>query len=211
MININKVITGKWRENCYLVNDSNKTTLIIDPGNDFDKIQVLIETNGLIPGAIFNTHAHYDHIGAVKQLKKKYSIPFYLHSKEIKLLRAANFYLNLFEGDIKIQIPTVEYNFDKIDNPTHLEEIFVRIIFTPGHTEGGVCLLIENHLFSGDTLLKGKASRIDLPGGDKTALIDSLNQLSKLSGKIIVHPGHGDSMNLSDQVKYTEAKYKVIS
>lgn len=204
MINIMTVITGKWKENCYLVSNSNKTTLIIDPGDDFNDIADLVESNELKPFAILNTHAHYDHIGAVDQLKKKYSIPFFLHSKDSRLLRAANFYLKLFEGNSKIPIPTVDHYFDEIDNSVLSEEFVIEIIFTPGHTEGGVCLLIENHLFSGDTLLKGGTGRIDLPGGDETALIESVNLLLDLPGNIIVYPGHGDTMKLSGQMKYAK-------
>ena len=87
MITIKQVITGKWKENCYIVYNSNKETFIIDPGNNASDIIQFVKENDLKILAILNTHAHYDHIGGIYELKETFSVPFYLHSEDQKLLK----------------------------------------------------------------------------------------------------------------------------
>jgi hydroxyacylglutathione hydrolase len=196
------IITGKWKENCYVVMDENGDSLIIDPGSDEESIVDFIEANNLKILSILNTHAHFDHIGAVKVLKDKYSVPFYLHSKDRKLLKYANLYMKIFEGDSPVKVPVVDYFFDQTGMTIQLGKFLIHVLFTPGHTEGGVCFRIENLLFTGDTLLKGGIGRVDFPGGDETTLKKSLKIISKLPGNILVYPGHGEPTTLSSELKY---------
>lgn len=203
-MHIRKIVTGKWKENCYIVNSFNNDAIIIDPGSDEECIVNFIEGNRLNIIAILNTHAHYDHIGAVNDLKNKLSIPFFLHSKDQKLLKYANLYTKVFEGDNRISIPTVDYYFDQIGMTIQLGEFSVQVFSTPGHTEGSVCFQIENYLFTGDTLLNGKVGRVDLPGGDEATLNKSLKIISELPVNIIVYPGHGESTSLSSELKYNK-------
>jgi len=207
---IRKVITGKWKANCYFVIGDNKDTLIIDPGSDETNIFKFIEGNNLNILAVLNTHAHFDHIGAVKVLKDKYSVPFWLHFKDQKLLKYANLYIKIFEGDNPVSIPAVDYFFDQAEMTIQLERFSVQVLFTPGHTEGGVCFQIEERIFTGDTLLKGKIGRVDLPGGDEAALKKSLKIISELREDIIAYPGHGDSTTLASELKYNKEFIKAI-
>ena len=208
MIFIEKIVTGKWKENCYIIYDINKYSFIIDPGSNSDRIINFIKSKNLKVLAILNTHGHYDHIGAVKKLKDEFSIHFFLHFKDQSLLNHANLYLKFFLGDEFIQIPKVDYYFDKIRLPIKLVDFSIQILFTPGHTEGSVCFHIEDFIFTGDTLLKGKIGRIDLPGGDEHTMKKSLKRISKLPTIIIIYPGHGESTTLSNELKYNK-KFKI--
>ena len=203
-IKIEQIPNGKWKENCYVVSTVNDNALIIDPGGDEKSIINYIEDNNLNVSAIVNTHAHYDHIGAINILKDEFSIPFFLHSKDAKLLKTANLYAKLFNGTEPIKIPTVDYFFDQIDTQDYIAGFPIKVLFTPGHTWGSVCLLIEDCLFTGDTLLNGKIGRIDLPGGDEQSLKESLKTISKLPKHISIYSGHGTSSTIGNELKYNK-------
>jgi glyoxylase-like metal-dependent hydrolase (beta-lactamase superfamily II) len=195
-----KIITGKLKQNCYLLSN-NKLLIIIDPGNDAKKIVNEINKNNLIPLAILNTHAHFDHIGAVDYLKNKYSIPFYLHSKDTRLLKSANLYQLVFKGDGKIKVPSVDFFFDDDNNQSdNFGEMKFSFLHTPGHTNGSGCIKINNNLFTGDTIMRNVIGRSDLPGGNKNKLIDSLIKIKDLPKNINIYPGHGKNSILSDEI-----------
>jgi len=202
-IEIKKIVNGKWKENCYLVIHSfSQHAIIIDPGNVVEEITEYVTFRHLKILAILNTHAHYDHIGSVAELKNTFSIPFYLHSKDIKLLNHANLYRQIFDGEGYVTIPKVDYFFDQITLPLTLNEFLINVVVTPGHTEGGVCILIDDYLFTGDTLLYGKIGRTDLPGGNQDALYDSLRRLAQLPQNLVIYPGHGQSSFLGEELKH---------
>ena len=198
---IKQIPNGIWRENCYVVSNETKGALIIDPGSDHLAIQYYCDLNKLQVHAILNTHGHYDHIGAIKYLKNKYNIPLYMHSKDSRLVRSANLYKQLFEGEEIINIPTIDYFIDEINNPIKIGDFLIDFISTPGHTSGSVCILIKDCLFTGDTLLKGKVGRVDLPGGDPVLLKKSLIAISKLSNKNKIFPGHGKSSTIKKELE----------
>ena len=97
-INIKNIPNGKWKENCYVVSNLNSDALIIDPGGAVKSIVNFIKDKNLNVRAILNTHAHYDHVGAINKLKDEFSIPLFLHSKDDKLLKDANLYARIFES-----------------------------------------------------------------------------------------------------------------
>jgi hydroxyacylglutathione hydrolase len=158
--------------------------------------------------AIINTHAHYDHIGAVQYLKNKYQLPFFLHSADSRLLKSANLYARLFDETSILKIPKVDYYFDQINIEDHLEVFSIKIIETPGHTQGSVCFLIEDVLFTGDTIFNGDIGRVDLPGGNSKTLHESLRVLSKLPKQTKIYPGHGASSTIEHELN-TNKKFKM--
>lgn len=210
MIYIEKFVNGKWLENCYAVHDAAGHCVIIDPGSSPERIAGFVEDKQLRPLAILNTHAHYDHIGAVEALKRKFGTPFYLHSKDRALLSHANLYRALFDGDALISLPSVDRFVDRIETPIRKGELSIDVLWTPGHTPGGVCFLIEDALFSGDTLLHQKIGRVDLPGGDREALYVSLRKLKRLPPETRVYPGHGDTTTLGDELKHNRAFLRAL-
>ena len=198
-VKVKKIITGRLKQNCYLVS-RNKLLIIIDPGSNATEIVNEINKHNLIPLAILNTHAHFDHIGAIDYLKNKYSIPFYLHSNDNRLLRSANLYQLVFKGDGSIIIPSVDIYFDDNNLNYNIGNIKFSFLHTPGHTNGSVCIKINNNLFTGDTLMKNVIGRSDLPGGNKNKLIDSLMKIKDLPNKLNIYPGHGKKSILGDEI-----------
>ena len=214
MITLTRIITGKWKENCYIVSDSNNDALVIDPGANAAGIRDYVKKNNLEILAILNTHAHHDHIGGIFELKESFATSFYLHSEDQKLLKSANLYAVLFEGESPIKIPQIDFYIDQIETPIRLGDFIINILFTPGHTKGGVCFLIEDMIFTGDTLLEGDIGRVDLPGGDRYSLAKSLKMITELSQKLKVLPGHGKATTiareLSNNIKLSEILLSVL-
>jgi len=209
-IYIHQIPTGRWKENCYIIYDEVKDCIIIDPGSDEKTIIGYIQNKKLNVHAILNTHAHYDHVGAVNALKTVFKSPFYLHSKDKGMLKHINLYRKFFDGDGALPVPDVDVFVDKIKNPIKFGNLKIDVIFTPGHTPGGVSYMLENHLFCGDTLLKRKIGRTDLPGVNKKDFFRSLKQLSELPIDTMIHPGHGQITTLKDEMKNNQQFLEVI-
>lgn len=196
---IKRFVTGKWRENCYVLSDSKGDAVVVDPGGNAEAIIRYAAASKLRVRAIVNTHAHYDHVGAVAAIRHRFKTPFYLHTADKKLLRSANLYRKVFDGTAPIDIPEVDAALEKVKTLV-CGSLKFRVISTPGHTPGSVCLLAQGNLFTGDLLFKGKVGRTDLPGGDKKALKASLKRLSRLPPDTMVYPGHGGSTTLSKEM-----------
>jgi hydroxyacylglutathione hydrolase len=201
-LTIHTIVNGKWKQNCYLVVNSDLDALLIDPGSESDTIARSISELKLNLIGILNTHAHYDHIGAVARLQEEFGVPFYLNSLDTKLMRQANLYRIIFEGTEYIKIPKIDvllcsHNEELVVGPFRVDSIF-----TPGHTEGGTSFLINNNLFSGDTLLYSGPGRVDLPGGNAQKLNESFSILKELDPNYLVYPGHGKPFLLKDSWLY---------
>ena len=152
---IKTIIVGPVSTNCYVVsNESTNEALIIDPGDRADVISKYIEECSLIPKAIMITHAHFDHIGGVNDLVKKYSLPVYMGKDEVKVSEDPTYNLSTMLGDAYSVTPT---NLIDDNEELILAGMKFKTIFTPGHTKGGVCFYFEDDsiLFSGDTLFYG--------------------------------------------------------
>lgn len=188
MINYLTVVTGNiYQENCYIIFDD-KDSIIIDPGDDFDLIDNAITQNKLVPSAVLLTHGHFDHVGAVKSLKEKYNIKVYMNSDDLELLS----FMRTKDFDIDVDIKNLEEIF--------VGNIKIKCIKTPGHSKGSVCYIIDDFLFSGDTLFAGSIGRSDLPGGSPVALLNTLSTIVvKLDDKFIVLPGHGEKSTIAEE------------
>jgi len=174
---------GSYQTNCYILCNG-ADCLIIDPGYEARAILSFMEKQGLIPGAILLTHGHFDHVGAVKELAAETGCRVFLCDQDLSMppMMTAGplFYTDTYaEGDCLT-----------------LAGMSFRVLHTPGHTPGSVCLLFENALFCGDTLFAGSCGRTDLPGGSTAALRASLQRLASLEGDCTVYPGHGEATTL---------------
>lgn len=178
------------KNNNYVVADSEtKEAILIDCSHPDDEIMNWIQAQGFRLQYILLTHGHFDHVLGVNYYKEHYGIDSYLPEKDLSVLNRANEYMSVL-GLKDVKIPEVK-TFDK----KHIFKIGknpIDVIPTPGHTMGGVCYLIDGHLFSGDTLFHGTYGRTDLPEGDEAKMQESLKKLfQKLPDETPVYPGHG--------------------
>lgn len=200
IIKIHKITSGPFQENGYIIHgEDSKNCILIDPGDNPELYIRKIEEFNLTPLAIINTHGHIDHIHAVQPLKDHFSIPFYIHENEKMFLEH---YPNscLTYGMIPNQKLEVDY---WLTDETDLKvgEYTLKIVFTPGHTPGGLCYQINGNIFTGDTLFKGSIGRTDFPGGDYGILMESLQKLiNEIPGETRVHSGHGLSTTIAEEV-----------
>ena len=190
MLKIHVLPLGDYQTNCYIVHEENSTDcLIIDPGYEPEIISSYLEAKGLTPEAILLTHCHFDHVGAVKDLAAQYDCKVFLDKKELAMppmLTNGPLYYTDGYGD---------------GDTLTLAGIPIQVLETPGHTPGSVCLIMEDTLFSGDTLFAGSCGRTDLPCGDARAMRDSLRRLAALSENYRVCPGHGPGSTLNREKK----------
>lgn len=211
MMCVEQITTGKRASNCYVIHRGNREAVIIDPGGEGETIIRYIERAALQVMAILNTHAHHDHIGAAAMLKDKYGVPFYLDSREVKLMTYANLYRKLFDGEGPIPLPNVDYYIDNVELPVRVGEFSIEILFTPGHTQGGVSFLIEDYVFTGDTLFRGRIGRVDELWGDKSGLRNSLGNLAVLPPATKICPGHGRMSTMMDEMRTNGALLEAIN
>ena len=191
MLKVHAMALGDYQTNCYIIHDeTSKDCCIIDPGYDSDFILDKLSSLGLTAQAILLTHGHFDHVGAVKELAAETGCDVYLHPEDLSMppmMTAGKLYY------------TKTYAEGTILKLSGLE---IAVLHTPGHTPGSVCLLVENAIFSGDTLFQGSCGRTDLPGGNWATIVKSLQRLAALEGNFWVFPGHGGSTTLRDEKKY---------
>lgn len=189
MLHITTLPLGAYQTNCYIVwNENSRQCLVIDPGYESDEILSL--TQGKQVSAILLTHGHFDHVGGVGQLACETGCRVYICPEDLsmppQMTAGPIFYTNTYgEGDV-----------------LHLADISLRILHTPGHTPGSVCILAENTLFTGDTLFQDSCGRTDLPGGDWATILKSLRRLKSLEGDYKVYPGHGPATTLRDEKQF---------
>ncbi len=199
MTEIVTIRNGPFKQNCYLVIADNCDALVIDPGSEAERIKEALAEAQATPLAVLNTHAHFDHVGAVADLCATYSIPFYLHVDDTRLLTQANLYMKVFGGRRPIKVPAISHTLSEGGAPYEIGGFLVEIIDTPGHTQGSICIRVGNEIFVGDTILANGIGRADLPGGSLPRLRESVKRLVALVGPDDrLWPGHGRSFGLKD-------------
>ena len=187
---VKQLVVGPLAVCCYLVGYSEtKETAIIDPGGDEDLIINTIKKMFLKPVIIINTHAHPDHTAGNQTLKQVFNIPIAMHESDAgSFLNQANLFLGSMVGALPTPQPDILL---KDGNNVVLGEISLKVIHTPGHTPGSICLYYPGHVFTGDTLFVKAVGRTDLPGGSWETLIKSIKtRLFTLPEETIVWPGH---------------------
>ena len=196
-MNVITMSVGMLGANCYLLCSDQNNCAVIDPGAEPQRIAEKIESEGLTPKMILLTHAHFDHIGGVSWLKDRYGIPVWLHKADWELALDPNKNLSSMLGSRQFVLQPDRALVGGEQVP--LDELMIGVIETPGHTPGGVSLLVNGTLFSGDTLFDGGYGRTDFWGGDWNALAASLKKLLELPGEYRVLPGHGGQTTIADQ------------
>lgn len=190
-----KLVVGQLQENCFILFDENKDAFVVDPGGSSENIIEAIEKNSLSIKYILLTHGHFDHVGAVAALVKKYKAPVYLSKEDRAFLESPK---EVRASAFGMQIEAAEVDvFVKEGDEIPFSEGNIKVIETPGHTLGSVCYLFENYLFAGDTLFNGSIGRTDFPESDHSLMVESLKKLKKLDDEIYVLSGHGPESQIS--------------
>ncbi len=201
---LERLVIGLVETNCYIVGcDETKKGLIIDPGDEADKILKTIKKNKLDIEYIINTHAHIDHIGANKKLKESLNAKICMHEEDIKFLENSSLNLSDFAppGSQDEFLPFPQPDITLHDGSRlNIGNLEASILHTPGHTPGGISIVINNCIFTGDTLFLGSIGNKSFPLSDYKLLTESIkNKLLTLSDDFIVYPGHGSPTTIGKE------------
>ena len=203
---INHYVVGMVQTNCYIVsNDETKECFIIDPGASGKQLAEKIRQDGLTPVAVLLTHGHFDHVGAAKTLAKEFDIKIYAHEKEESTLKYPDKNVSWMVGVEESYTADV---YLKDEENISFAGFDIKVLHTPGHTEGGCCYYIaeEDVVFTGDALFAGSVGRTDFPGGSMSQIVRSvrekllsLNEAGNLESDIMVYPGHNDPTTIETE------------
>jgi glyoxylase-like metal-dependent hydrolase (beta-lactamase superfamily II) len=200
-IEIHQLSVGPLQVNCFLVVcRETHDAMVIDPGEDGSRILQLADKEGLKITKVVNTHGHFDHIGANRQLIEATGAELMLHAADLPLLPQARNHAEAF-GLTVDPSPEPDRLLDQGDT-FEVGELTFKVFHVPGHSPGGICLLGDGHLFVGDVLFAGSIGRTDLQGGDFNALVKGVREhLFNLPDETIVHPGHGPDTTIGRERK----------
>ena len=179
-MNIKRIVVGRLQANCYILEKEGKV-LVIDPGDEFDKIDS--EITGDVVGVLI-THNHFDHVGALKQIIKKYNPMLYYHNINDEV--SYDKLIDIHEEEYK----TNNFIFD--------------VIYFPGH-RNDLCAFYfkeDNIMFDGDFIFENGLGRVDLPYGDKEEMINSINKVMSYDDNILLYPGHGNDTYLGKEKEW---------
>ncbi len=193
---------GPVEANCYiLASRANSQAILIDPGDEEEKIRKVLDKHKLKTAFIINTHGHFDHIGN----DDKFGVPIYIHHKDIEFLKDAKLnFSSFFALPFRVQS---KINPLKDKDSIELDDIKLEVLHVPGHTPGGIALWMKKPsnkiLFSGDTLFYHGIGRTDLPGADPDLLLKSIKEkLFKLADDTVIYPGHGSSSTIQEEKRH---------
>ncbi len=196
---LRKVMTGSMLANCYIIADeTTKEAAIIDPSTEGEEILKVIKENNLKVKYIINTHGHMDHIGANAKIKEATGAKILIHEDDRNLLISPTENLAIFWGKMTKSPPADRLLKD--GEIISLGNLKIKVIHTPGHTRGSICLLVENRLFSGDTLLRDTIGRTDLPEASDRMLIQSIKErILPLGDEVQIYPGHEEETTIGQE------------
>ena len=187
---VEKLVVGPFASNCYIVgSQSNKEGMIIDPGDEAKQILKRVKDLELDIKFIVLTHGHIDHTGALKEVKEATGAEVVIHGDDAKSLKNQ---LVAIAFGLSYPTPPRPNRLLKGGESLDVGGMHFEVLHTPGHTSGGICLLGEGVVFSGDTLFNYGIGRTDLPGGSSSQLMNSIQtKLMTLPDNTVVYPGHG--------------------
>jgi glyoxylase-like metal-dependent hydrolase (beta-lactamase superfamily II) len=195
-----RLVVGPLQVNCFILADEKtKETVVIDPGDDAADILKMIKDKDLKVKYIVNTHGHFDHIGANKAVKEATGADILIHEADAPVMAYAAHQSSAF-GMKSVSSPPAD-RFVKHGDVITAGEIALKVVHTPGHSPGGICLLEQGVAFTGDTLFAGSIGRTDLPpGGDLKTLLRAIkDNLLTLPDDTKVFPGHGPASTIGDE------------
>jgi hydroxyacylglutathione hydrolase len=190
--------------NCAIVADTaTKEALVLDPGDESDRILEVLTRNGLRAVALVHTHAHFDHVGVSARVKTETGAPILLHKDDLPLYERLDEQGRHF--GLAFEAPGAVDRFLADGDRVACGGSFLEVLHTPGHTRGSVCFRLSGEaplLFSGDTLFRRSIGRTDLPGGSTPQILSSIEKrLFTLPGDLLVLPGHGDPTTIAEEAR----------
>jgi hydroxyacylglutathione hydrolase len=192
---------GPLQCNCSIIGDeTTHEAMVIDPGDEIQSVLALLRKHNLQVKQIVITHAHIDHVGGAMKLRAATGAPILLNQNDYELLKMLDMQATWvgMASPGKVEIDQSIGQADTVKAGSHT----ANVIFTPGHTEGSICLYfpVEKKLIAGDTLFAGSIGRTDLPGGSFEKIIDSLHdKLLALPDDTVVTPGHGPQTTIGEE------------
>jgi hydroxyacylglutathione hydrolase len=195
---IQKFVVGPLENNCFIISDEkSKEALVVDPGDEPDRLLDFIDENHLKVKYIVCTHAHFDHIGALVDIKEAQGPKIVIHKNELFLYQNVNKQAEMWGFSAE---PLPEPDMFVLDGDfLELGSLRFEVFHTPGHSPGGICLYGEGILVTGDTLFAGSVGRTDLSGGDLAQLKKSFQRLISLPAEVRVLPGHGPETTIKKE------------
>ncbi len=194
---------GALWTNCYVVWDEKGYGMIVDPGGPAQEVEDFIRTNDIHVHWIILTHGHGDHLGGVADVRLLSEHGVAIHEKDADSLTDARNNLSIYMGET-VRLSAAD-RLLKDGDLLKVGAMEIKVIHTPGHTLGGICLLVSEGtqmiLLSGDTLFARSIGRTDLPGGDEETLLGSLKKLETIPDNVKVYPGHGPETAIGDEKK----------
>lgn len=195
---VKALVVGGLEVNAYVIYDKKGgECAVVDPGADFEKIHAYISENGLTVKYILLTHGHYDHIGAVAELKQATGAPVCIAAEDAPALQNGALSLAKYSGiDIK---PSQADILLKDGDIIEVAGERFHVMATPGHSRGSVCFITDSVMFSGDTVFYNSVGRSDFPGSSVRDLTHSLKLIAQIQGDRTIYPGHGPSTTLDGE------------
>ncbi|GIW21968.1 MAG: MBL fold hydrolase [Candidatus Sericytochromatia bacterium] len=204
---IETIVVGAFQCNCTIIADNDtKEAIIIDPGDEANKILEIVKYYNLNVKYLMHTHAHLDHIMATREIKEKTNAKIVLHKDDNEIYNNLKFQAQMFGFNAEVPLP-VDIFVKENDEIKIGNKIISKIIHTPGHSPGSICFYFDKEnnpvIFSGDTLFSRSIGRTDLWGGSYSTIINSIkNKIFNLREDTIVYPGHGPKTTIWSEKKY---------
>ncbi len=203
-----KPINGGLYDSISYLIGSGKEAILVDAGVPSDKVFAAEKESNTSIKKIILTHGHIDHLLYVDDIAQKTNAKVYIHIDDEQAMTDARFNVSAFTG--KAATFESKYEVLRDGNSVKLGDLEFKVIHTPGHTPGSICLQVENLLFSGDTLFKYGYGRVDLPNGSFSDIYNSIvEKLFLLPGETIVYPGHGGSTTIINEIRSNPIKNAV--
>ena len=196
---LTRLVVGPLQVNCFILADEKtKEAVIIDPGDDAQELLKIIKDKGLKVKYLLITHGHFDHVGANKALKEATGAELLIHEGDAQIMASASMHSRAF-GMNAVASPHAD-RYVKHGEVITAGEISLKVLHTPGHSPGGISLLEQGMVFTGDALFAGSIGRTDLPGGDLNTLLRSIKtNLMTLPDETKVFCGHGPATTIGDE------------
>lgn len=197
---VSSLTVGPFQENCYLVVDeSSAEAVLVDPGDEAPRILAHLASSGARLTAIWLTHAHVDHVGAVAAVKRVHDVPILLHPLDLPLYRAAGRQAAMYGLPFdEPPLPDGEFEEGQV---VRVGKAAFHVMHTPGHAPGHVLLHDHDIAFGGDVLFAGSIGRTDLPLSNPAQMSATLERVTLLSERLVVYPGHGPATTIGDELR----------